>query len=449
LPRLFGTDGIRGVANVDLKPTTAYALGRATAQRLVGPGGSIVVGQDTRRSGDMFVAAIAAGATSLGVNVNVIGVVPTPALAFLTADGDDAAGIMVSASHNPADDNGLKVLDADGLKLDDTVEDELEQLIWRTEELAGAAANRLGVVVDARDRLERYVAHREGLARSVDASGLSIVVDCANGSACSVAARIIGATGARVEVINDRPDGLNINLHCGATDPAGLAARVRESGADLGFALDGDADRLVAVDGSGAVVDGDQVLGDLALERLGRPGVDATDPAIGTLVVSVLSNGGLQEAVEGAGGTVVRTPVGDKYILEGMQVSGAGLGGEKSGHVIVREHTTSGDGLVTALEVLRVATRSGRALAELATAIPLLPQEQRAVRVRHKEQWEGDPVLRRAIADAEARLGAGGRVLVRPSGTEPALRVMVEGRNADVVRELADSLAAVAEQRLH
>ena len=449
MARLFGTDGIRGIANVDLKPSTAFALGRATAQRLVGEGGSIVVGQDTRRSGDMFVAAIAAGATSLGVTVNVVGVVPTPALAFLAAEGDDAAGIMVSASHNPAEDNGLKVLDADGLKLDDAVEDELEQLIWRSDELAGAAPARLGTVVDARDRLARYVAHREGLAGRIDASGLRIVLDCANGSASAVGARIIGATGAQIEVLYDQPDGLNINLHSGATDPAALAARVAESGADLGFALDGDADRLVAVDGSGSVVDGDRILGVLALERLSRAGVDRADPAIGALVVSVLSNGGLQLAVEAAGGSVVRTPVGDKYILEGMQVSGAGLGGEKSGHVIVREHTTSGDGLVTALEVLRVVTSSGRRLADLAEQIPLLPQEQRAVRVRHKEQWEGDPVLRRAIADAESRLGAGGRVLVRPSGTEPSLRVMIEGDDAALVRELADGLSALAEQRLH
>jgi phosphoglucosamine mutase len=250
-------------------------------------------------------------------------------------------------------------------------------------------------------------------------------------------------------VINDEPDGININLRCGATDPAGLARRVSERGADLGFALDGDADRLVAVDGEGRVVDGDRILGLLALERLARDGADAADPAVGTLVVSVLSNGGLQQAVEAAGGTVVRTPVGDKYILEGMQVSGAGLGGEKSGHVIVREHTTSGDGLVTALEVLRVVTASRTRLAELAERIRLLPQEQRAVRVRHKEQWEGDPVLQRAIADAEGRLGEGGRVLVRPSGTEPALRVMVEGWDAAVVRELADGLSTVAEQRLH
>jgi phosphoglucosamine mutase len=449
LPRLFGTDGIRGVANVDLKPTTAFALGRATAQRLVGPGGAIVVGQDTRRSGDMFVAAIAAGATSLGVDVHVVGVVPTPALAYLTAAGDVAGGIMVSASHNPAEDNGLKVLDAEGLKLDDSVEDELEQLIWRTDELAGVAPERLGIVVDARDRLEQYVAHRVGLARAVDASGLHIVVDCANGSACSVAARILAATGARVEVIHDAPDGLNINLNAGATSPAVLAQTVLASGADLGFALDGDADRLVAVDAAGEVVDGDRVIGVLALERLSRKAADPVEPAVGTLVVSVLSNGGLQGVVEEAGGTVVRTPVGDKYILEGMQVSGAGLGGEKSGHVIVREHTTSGDGLVTALELLRVVTTSGRTLAELAGRIPLLPQEQRAVRVRHKEQWEGDPVLRRAIADAEARLGSGGRVLVRPSGTEPALRVMIEGWDAALVRELADGLSALADQRLN
>ncbi len=449
MPRLFGTDGIRGVANVDLKPSTAFALGRATAFRLVGEGGSIVVGQDTRRSGDMFVTAIAAGATSMGVSVHSVGVVPTPALAFLAAAGDFTAGIMVSASHNPAEDNGLKVLDAEGLKLDDALEDELEQLIWRAEELAGAPPERLGMVVDGRALLDRYLAHREGLARRVDASALRIVLDCANGSASAVGGRILAATGADVEVINAQPDGLNINLHAGATDPVGLARRVAESGADLGFAVDGDADRLVAVDGSGQVVDGDRILGVLALDALARATASASEPASATLVVSVLSNGGLQQAVEAAGGTVVRTPVGDKYILEGMQVEGAGLGGEKSGHVIVREHTTSGDGLVTALEVLRVTTTAGRTLAQLAEQIPLLPQEQRAVKVRHKEQWEGDPALRRAIADAEGRLGSGGRVLVRPSGTEPALRVMVEGTDRELVRDLADALSALAEQRLH
>jgi len=444
VPRLFGTDGIRGIANVELKPTTAYALGRATAHRLVGGRGAIVVGQDTRRSCDLFVAAITAGATSLGTDVHQVGVVPTPALAFLAGGGEYAAGIMVSASHNPASDNGLKVLDHDGLKLDDTVEDELEQLIWRTEELGGVGNDELGVAVDARERVARYVADRTRLASAVGGRGIRIVLDAANGSGGALAPAILAATGASVEVINALPDGTNINLHCGATDPAGLARAVAERGADVGFALDGDADRLIAVDAAGHVVDGDQILGVLALERLGRDALAGR-----TLVVSVLSNGGLQAAVEAAGGTVVRTPVGDKYILEGMQVAGAGLGGEKSGHVIIREHTTSGDGIVTALEVLRVMTSAKRPLAELAATIPLLPQQQRAVRVRHKDQWEGDPVLQRAIREAEARLPGGGRILVRPSGTEPALRVMVEGPDAAVVSELADALATIAAERLH
>lgn len=443
MARLFGTDGIRGVANADLKPTIAFALGRAVARRLADPGGAIVVGQDTRRSGDMFVAAITAGATSLGVDVHRVGVVPTPALAFVTADPEFAAGIMVSASHNPAEDNGLKVLDQDGLKLDDAIEDELEQLIWRSDELPGVPNDQLGIAVDAGDRVREYVGHRIGLARRIDAGALRVVLDCANGSACAVGPEIVRATHASVEVIHDAPDGVNINLHAGATDPAALAARVVEQHADVGFALDGDADRLIAVDAAGEVVDGDQVLGILALERLGRGAL-----AGGSLVVSVLSNGGLQAAVERAGGSIVRTPVGDKYILEGMQVSGAGLGGEKSGHVIVREHTTSGDGIVTSLELLRVMTEAGRSLADLASEIPMLPQQQRTIRVRHKDQWEGDRPLTAAIRDARARLGSEGRIVVRPSGTEPALRVMVEGSDAIVVAELADALATLAKQRL-
>lgn len=444
MPRLFGTDGIRGIANVDLKPTTAYALGRAVAHHLVDRGGAIVVGQDTRRSGDMFVAAIASGATSLGVDVHVVGVVPTPALAFLAGRGAFTAGIMVSASHNPADDNGLKVLDGAGLKLDEAIEDELERLIWRTEELGGVPNARMGRMIDDRGLLEDYLRHREGLAREIPATNLRIVLDCANGSGCPAGPRILAATGAEVQVVHAEPDGININVGCGATDPASLAAAVVAGGADVGFALDGDADRLIAVDAAGRVVDGDQILGILALDRLGRGALPG-----GALVVSVLSNGGLQLAVEAAGGRIVRTPVGDKYILEGMQVSGAGLGGEKSGHVIVMEHTTSGDGIVTALEVLRVMARRSAGLAELAEAIPLLPQQQRAVKARHKDQWEGDQALQRAIAAATARLEGEGRILVRPSGTEPALRVMVEGPDEALVAELADSLAALAGERLN
>jgi phosphoglucosamine mutase len=443
MARLFGTDGIRGVANVDLKPSLAMALGRATAKRLAAPGEAIVVGQDTRRSGDMFVAAIVAGATSLGVDVHVVGVVPTPALAHLARTGPYRAGIMVSASHNPADDNGLKVLDGEGLKLDDTIEDELEALIWREGELGGESNSGLGRRIDAVAAVDADRDHRLGLARAIDAGGLRIVLDGANGSGGAFGAEILAATGAPVEAIHVAPDGVNINVDCGATAPASLARAVLEAGADVGFALDGDADRLIAVDAAGRIVDGDQVLGVLALERL------ANGVLPGGLVVSILSNGGLQAAVEEAGGQVVRTPVGDKYILEGMQVSGATLGGEKSGHVIILEHTTSGDGIVTALEVLRVMTARRQGLAELAAAIPLLPQQQRAVRARHKDQWEGDPELGRAIAAATARLAGHGRVLVRPSGTEPALRVMVEGPDEAVVTELADALAALAGERLN
>jgi phosphoglucosamine mutase len=444
MARLFGTDGIRGIANVELKPTLAYALGRATAHRLVGKGGLLVVGQDTRRSGDMFVHAISAGATSLGAEVRIAGCVPTPALAYLAGTGDFAAGIMVSASHNPAEDNGLKVLDRNGLKLDDGVEEEIEQLIWRTEELGSVGNAEIGRAVVDPALLDRYLEHRLGLARTIDARGLRIVVDCANGSGGVVGPEILAATGASVEVIHNDPDGININVASGATAPASLAAAVHERGADVGFALDGDADRLIAVDASGTVVDGDQVLGILALDRIERDVLPE-----GALVVSVLSNGGLQQAVEAAGGRIIRTPVGDKYILEGMLVSGAGLGGEKSGHVIVLEHTTSGDGIVTALEVLRVMTRAGRPLAELAARIPMLPQQQRAVKARHKDQWEGDREILRAIRDAETRLGGVGRVLVRPSGTEPALRVMVEGPDAALVAELADAIATLAGERLN
>jgi phosphoglucosamine mutase len=443
MARLFGTDGIRGIANVDLKPTLAYALGRATAHELLADGSALVVGQDTRRSGGMFVAAIAAGAASMGAEVHLAGTLPTPALAFLAGSGEFGAGIMVSASHNPAEDNGLKVLDARGMKLDDDREDALESLIWRSEELGGPRNDGIGRVHEAPGLLARYRTHRLELARSVR-TDLRIVLDCANGSGGVFAPEVLAATGATVEVMCNEPDGININVDCGATAPAALARRVAEQGADLGFALDGDADRLVVVDGRGRVVDGDQLIGLIALDRQRRGALRN-----GVVVVTVLSNGGLEAAVGAAGGQVVRTPVGDKYILEGILVNDASLGGEKSGHVIVLEHGSSGDGLATALELLGVLSRAGRSVDELAAEIPLFPQEQRAVRVRHKDQWEGDPVLRRTIAAARARLGSGGRILVRPSGTEPALRVMVEGPDPALVAELADSIATLAGERLH
>ena len=297
MTRLFGTDGIRGVANVDLRPSLAFALGRATAHEVVGPGGALVVGQDTRRSGDMFVAAITAGATSMGADVHSVGVVPTPALAFLAGDGQFKAGIMVSASHNPAEDNGLKVLDPSGQKLADDAEEDLEALVLRADELPGGAARRRSAGPSRRAGSSSGTSRTaRSSRRAIEARGSTSCSTRPTGPPTGVGPEVLRATGARVTVIHDEPDGDNINRGCGATDPASLAAAVVEHGADVGFALDGDADRCVAVDGTGRLVDGDQLLGILALERLERNALAAS-----SLVVSVLSNGGLQARHRGGG----------------------------------------------------------------------------------------------------------------------------------------------------
>jgi phosphoglucosamine mutase len=391
----------------------------------------------------MFVAAVAAGAMSLGADVHRLGVCPTPALAHLTASGHFGAGVMVSASHNPARDNGLKVFDSNGIKLEDTIEDELEALMLRADELTGPENHALGRDLDARNRLAEYVSHRVGLgARThIDAR---VIVDCANGSAGPVAAKILSSTGAAVDVRYDEPDGININLDCGATAPQHIAEIVRETGATVGFALDGDADRCVAIDERGEVVDGDQLIGVIALDRLNRGNLGN-----GLVVVSVLSNGGLEQAISNAGGSVRRTPVGDKYILDGMVVMDAMLGGEKSGHIIVREHANAGDGILTALEVLSILASTGKPLSELAAQIPLYPQQQRAVPVRHKDQWEAEPVFARAVEEARHAIDGHGRVLVRPSGTEAVLRIMVEGDDHARVAKVADELQALAVERLN
>jgi phosphoglucosamine mutase len=433
--RLFGTDGIRGVANVDLTPRLAFDLGRAAASRLLGGGGHLLIGQDTRRSSDMLVAGVAAGAMSMGTDVHRLGVCPTPALAHLTATGGFGAGVMVSASHNPPRDNGLKVVDRNGMKLDDPVEDELESLQLRADEMPGPDNAGLGRDLDARGRLAEYVEHRLELARRVRIDA-RLVIDCANGSGGAVAPQILAGTGAAVDARFNEPDGMNINVDCGATSPGQVAAIVAHAGADIGFALDGDADRCVAIDERGEVVDGDQLIGVIALPQ-------------GICVASVLSNGGLERALASAGGRLARTPVGDKYILDGMLFMEAGLGGEKSGHIIIREHANAGDGIVTALEVLSILARTGRRLSELAAQIPLFPQQQRNVAVRHKDQWEADPTFARAVDDARHALDGSGRIIVRPSGTEQTLRIMVEGESAERVAALADELAALATDRLN
>jgi phosphoglucosamine mutase len=440
--RLFGTDGIRGVANVDLTPILAYDLGRAVGHLLGASGGRVVIGQDTRRSGEMLVAAVSAGLASVGADAIQLGVVTTPCLAHAAASGDYAAGIMVSASHNPADDNGLKVLSG-GRKIDDEVEEELERLIFQAESLPGRTNAGIGRITQSSEPVRQYTSWL--LAQAGDAlRGLKIGLDCANGSASVIAPDLLRELGASVTLLSADPDGVNINLDCGSNHPEALAAAVVAGGLDLGMAFDGDADRLIAVDEHGAIVDGDGVMGICALARLA-----AGTLRNGILVTTLMSNGGLERAVTAAGGRLVRTPVGDRHVFEAMERADASLGGEQSGHIIFRDLAATGDGILTGIQLARTLRASGAALAELAAQIPRLPQVVINSAVRHREQWEIDPEFAAAVTEADARLGARGRILVRPSGTEPKIRIMVEGEDADEINQIARELSELASARLN
>ncbi len=440
--RLFGTDGIRGVANVDLTPTLAYDLGRAVGHHLEAAGRSVVIGQDTRRSGDMLVAALAAGLTSVGADVLELGVVTTPGLAFVAGGGDHVAGIMVSASHNPAADNGLKVLSG-GRKVDDEAEEILERLIFAAEALPGRHNDELGRV---RRDAAPVRAYRDHLAAAAGDSlrGLRIVLDCANGSASVVAPELFADLGATVTVLSADPDGSNINLDCGSTHPEHLQAAVRSAGADLGLAFDGDADRLIAADDTGALVDGDGVMGICALARL-ADGTLRND----VLVATVMSNGGLERAITDAGGHLIRTPVGDRHVFEAMERHDAVMGGEQSGHIIFRERATTGDGILSGIELIRVLRTADEPLSTLAARVPRLPQVVLNSAVRHKDQWQVDPAFNAAVAQATERLRGTGRILVRPSGTEPKLRIMVEGDDPEEISAIARELDELAQARLN
>ncbi|MGH2454959.1 MAG: phosphoglucosamine mutase [Candidatus Limnocylindria bacterium] len=441
--RLFGTDGIRGVANVDLTPILAYDLGRAVAHLLDGAGRSVVVGQDTRRSGDMLVAALTAGLTAVGADVVQLGVVTTPCLAFVAAGGGHAAGIMVSASHNPAADNGLKVVSG-GRKVDDEVEEQLERLIFQAEALPGRGNDGLGRVQRDVGPVETYRAHlADGAGEAL--RGLRIGIDCANGSASAIAPGLFAELGAETTVLFAEPDGTNINLDCGSTHPEQLARAVAERGLDLGLAFDGDADRLIAVDERGRLVDGDAIMGICALQRLADGSLRN-----GTLVATVMSNGGLERSIEAAGGRLLRTPVGDRHVFEAMERADAVLGGEQSGHIIFRDRATTGDGMLTAIELAKaLRAAGGTSLGELADRIPRLPQVVINSAVRHKDSWQVDPAFAAAVARAEARLGSRGRILVRPSGTEPKIRIMVEGDRPEEIDEIARELDELARARLN
>ncbi|MFV2178115.1 phosphoglucosamine mutase [Actinomadura sp. LOL_016] len=441
MARLFGTDGVRGLANRDLTARLAMDLSVAAA-RVLGEQGEFrghrplaVVGRDPRASGEFLEASVVAGLASSGVDVLRLGVLPTPAVAYLTHQLHADLGVMLSASHNPAPDNGIKFFDRSGHKLPDETEDRIEARLG--EEWDWPTGAGVGRVRDAHGAVEQYVAH---LVASVPVSldGLRVVVDCANGASCDVAPEALRRAGAEVFTIGTAPDGLNINAGCGSTHLDALRAAVREHGADLGIANDGDADRCLAVTAAGEVVDGDQIMAILALEMH-----DSGALAADTVVATVMSNLGFKLAMREAGITVVETAVGDRYVLEAMKAGGFVFGGEQSGHVILLDHATTGDGVLTGLQLLAAMARRGRPLDELAKVMTRLPQVLVNVRDVDKTRAKTSPELAAAVAAAEADLGETGRVLIRPSGTEPMVRVMVEAASQERAQSVAEHLADV------
>ena len=442
MPARFGTDGIRGSAGDEISADLALALGRAVAHLLAPDGGQVLLGRDTRRSGEMLVPALAAGLTGVGADVVDLGIVTTPCLVHASAADDVSAAIMVSASHNPAPDNGLKVVAA-GRKVADAVERDLERLIDDASSIPWRRNDGIGRVRLDTERIDRYRRHLADAAGDAF-RGLRIAVDCANGSASAFAPDLFRALGAEVTTLFAAPDGHNINDGCGSTHPERLAATVAGAGLDIGFAFDGDADRLIAADERGELVDGDAIMGITALQRL----ADGT-LRNNLLVTTVMTNGGLERALRGAGGRMIRTPVGDRHVFDAMEEHDAVLGGEQSGHIIFRDRATTGDGLLTAIELVRAVGAADAPLSALSRRIPKLPQVVINSAVRRKDAWDDEPELMAALEQAHERLGERGRILVRPSGTEPKIRIMVEGDDADEISTIARQLAALAEARLN
>ena len=444
--RLFGTDGVRGLANgqltaeltLDLSVAAAHVLGEAGV--FEGHRPFAVVGRDTRISGQFLEAAVVAGLLSAGIDVHLLGELPTPAVAHLTGSLGADLGVMLSASHNPMPDNGVKFLARGGRKLDDVIEDAIEKRMGETwQRPTGGKVGRVSTHATA---VDEYVAHLVGtLDQSL--AGLKVVLDCAHGAASVVGPRALRDAGAEVVAICAEPDGLNINQGCGSTHLDPVRAAVLEHGADVGFAVDGDADRVLAVDAHGTVVDGDQILAILALAMREQGALRAD-----TVVATVMSNLGFVHAMRSHGVGVRQTKVGDRYVLEAMKLSGYNLGGEQSGHVIMSDHATTGDGLLAALQVLSRMAATGRTLADLAGVMTRLPQVLVNVPDVDKARTDDDAVVAAAVSEAEAELGDTGRVLLRPSGTEALVRVMVEAGTADQAEAIAGRLADVVRIRL-
>jgi len=444
--RLFGTDGVRGLANVDLTAELALDLSVAAAH-VLGEAGAFeghrpraVVGRDPRASGEFLEAAVVAGLASAGVDVVRLGVLPTPAVAYLTGSTGADLGVMLSASHNPMPDNGIKFLARGGIKLDDAIEDAIEARMGEEWQRPTGAA--VGRVFDDGQGFETYVSH---LVRSAPNrfDGVKVVIDCANGAASQTAPEALRRLGAEVITYAAAPDGLNINLDCGSTHLEGLQREVLGHRADLGIALDGDADRCLAVDANGELVDGDQILAILALAMR-----DSGRLSNDTVVATVMSNLGFVQAMVRERIAVEQTKVGDRYVLEAMKAGGHNLGGEQSGHVILSDHATTGDGTLTAVMLLARIAQTGKTLSDLAGAMSRLPQVLVNVKDVDKSRAGTDPAVQTAVAEATVRLGDTGRVLLRQSGTEPLVRVMVEAESSDIADEIAHSLADVVANSL-
>jgi phosphoglucosamine mutase len=451
MARLFGTDGVRGVANRDITAELAVDLAVAAAHVLAERGEfsghrpRAVIGRDTRISGQFLSAAVAAGLASAGIDVLDVGVLPTPGIAYLTGSTEADLGVVLSASHNPAPDNGIKFFARGGHKLDDAVEEAIEARLG--EDWERPTAGGVGAIIPSAHLAKEYVDHVVAATASfagVDTPlvGVSVVVDAGHGAAFEVGPSALAAAGAEVHAINIEPNGLNINDGVGSTHLDVLRAAVVERGADLGVAYDGDADRCLAVDAQGNVVNGDQIMGllSLAMQRSGALYHD-------TLVATVMSNLGLHHAMRAAGITIIESAVGDRYVLEAMREGGYTLGGEQSGHIILTDYATTGDGVLTSL-VLAAQVAAHGPLAELAGSIESLPQVLVNVSNCDRTRVHTDSVLKEAVAKARAELGSGGRVLLRPSGTEPLVRVMVEATTADDAKRHADALATVVRERL-
>jgi phosphoglucosamine mutase len=440
MARLFGTDGVRGLANADLTPELALSVAVAAARTLAETDRShpplAIVGRDPRASGEMLEAAVVAGLTSAGANVVRVGVLPTPAVAYLVGETRADLGVMLSASHNPMPDNGIKLFAAGGHKLPDELEIRIEAAVADGHAAEGRPTGAgIGRVHDLLDGADHYVKH---LVASVPhpLQGLRVVVDCANGAASDVAPAAYEEAGAEVVAIHAEPDGLNINDGCGSTHLDGLREAVLEHGADLGIAHDGDADRCLAVTATGEEVDGDQIMAILALAM--REAGTLTDD---TLVATVMSNLGLRIAMQQAGVRMIETKVGDRYVLEELRGAGLALGGEQSGHIVMPAYATTGDGVLTGLHLMAQMAASGKSLADLAAVVHKLPQVLVNVRVGDRTSGATAPSVLTAVAAAEAELGETGRVLLRPSGTEPLVRVMVEAATEDKARSVAERIA--------